>query len=62
MKKLELCQMEKVQGGGRCESAAGTIMGFGLALLSAPVTPLNIAVGIVATSVGAIGATGCPWK
>lgn len=61
MQKIDKNQMSSIEGSGRCEAVSGAILGFGLGVLAVPVTPLNIAVGIVASAVGALGAASCPW-
>lgn len=59
MKKLEIVDLESIQGGGdRCEFVAATIAGFGGILCSAIVTaPLGIV--LVAVGVGSYLAGGC---
>jgi len=60
MKKMTVLKVEQIEGGGRCENTAETILGLGLAFLAVP-TPLTWAMGIVVTGVGSLGAYGCPW-
>lgn len=61
MKKIGTDKMSEIEGSGRCEATAGAILGLGLGVLAVPVTPLNIAFGLVVSAVGALGAASCPW-
>ncbi len=59
MKKIE--KVDDFSGSGQCHHAAGMITGFGMALLSVPVSPMNIALGAVSLGVGALSLAACKW-
>lgn len=63
MKKMDVLELEGVEGGGRCEYVAGMITWFGVACLTVP-TPMNIAFGGTVAAVGVLSSAACAaaWK
>ena len=58
MKKIELQNLENLNGGVSCSYVMGVVFGFGVGSLCVP-TPFTIALGAVSAVVGAAGGYLC---
>ncbi|MBP6756344.1 MAG: hypothetical protein KA210_09355 [Bacteroidia bacterium] len=58
MKKMDLFNSPPISGGDRCVTVAGVLSGFGSGLI-ASVIPINVIVGVISVSAGALVAYNC---